>query len=183
MRFLRIFAASLALVALVGTTSAAPRDPIVGGAPMSAKKDIVENASASKDHTTLVKLVKAGGLVDTLASPGPFTVFAPTNQAFAKLPPGAVDNLTRPENKAQLQTVLTYHVVSGTFTSKDLAEKVKEGGGKAQLKTVQGEPLTIEKRGRTFEVVDAKGSTAIVTIPNVLQSNGIIHVIDAVLLP
>ena len=172
------------ILALATTANAAlAKNPIVGGAPMFANKNIVENASNSKDHTTLVAAVKAAGLADTLAGPGPFTVFAPTNEAFKKLPAGTVDNLLKPENKAQLQTVLTYHVVPGALTTKDIIEQIKAGAGKAQLKTVQGEPLTAELKGKTVEIVDTKGDKAHITVSNVMQSNGVIQVIDTVLLP
>ena len=155
----------------------------VGGAPMYPSKNIVQNAVNSKDHTTLVAAVKAAGLVDTLQSPGPFTVFAPTNEAFAKLPAGTVDTLLKPENKKSLTNVLTYHVVPGRLSAKDLMEKVKAGNGKAMLKTVEGEELTFaEKDGRLW-IWDAKGGSAQVTIRNVMQSNGVIHVIDTVILP
>jgi uncharacterized surface protein with fasciclin (FAS1) repeats len=155
----------------------------VGGAPMYPSKNIVQNAVNSKDHTTLVAAVKAAGLVDTLQSPGPFTVFAPTNEAFAKLPAGTVDTLLKPENKKSLTNVLTYHVVPGRLSAKDLMEKIRAGNGKAMLKTVEGEELTFaEKDGRLW-IWDAKGGSAQVTIRNVMQSNGVIHVIDTVLLP
>ena len=155
----------------------------VGGAPMYPSKNIVQNAVNSKDHTTLVAAVKAAGLVDTLQSPGPFTVFAPTNEAFAKLPAGTVDTLLKPENKKTLTNVLTYHVVPGRLSAKDLMEKIRAGNGKAMLKTVEGEDLTFaEKDGRLW-IWDAKGGSAQVTIRNVMQSNGVIHVIDTVLLP
>ncbi len=156
---------------------------MVGGAPMYPTKNIVENAVNSKVHTTLVAAVKAAGLVDTLEGPGPFTVFAPVNKAFAKLPKGTVDTLLKPENKDQLTAVLTYHVVPGKLTAADLAQQIKDGGGKAELKTVQGGTLTVTKKGRTFEITDAKGDVAHVTISDVLQSNGVIHVIDTVMLP
>ena len=155
----------------------------VGGAPMYPSKNIVQNAVNSKDHTTLVAAVKAAGLVDTLQSPGPFTVFAPTNEAFAKLPAGTVDTLLKPENKKSLTNVLTYHGVPGRLSAKDLMEKIRAGNGKAMLKTVEGEELTFaEKDGRLW-IWDAKGGSAQVTIRNVMQSNGVIHVIDTVLLP
>jgi uncharacterized surface protein with fasciclin (FAS1) repeats len=155
----------------------------VGGAPMYPSKNIVQNAVNSKDHTTLVAAVKAAGLVDTLQSPGPFTVFAPTNEAFAKLPAGTVDTLLKPENKKTLTNVLTYHVVPGRLSAKDLMEKIRAGNGKAMLKTVEGEELTFaEKDGRLW-IWDAQGGSAQVTIRNVMQSNGVIHVIDTVLLP
>ena len=156
---------------------------MVGGAPMYPSKNIVQNAVNSKDHTTLVAAVKAAGLVPTLESKGPFTVFAPTNEAFKKLPPGTVETLLKPENKKTLTNVLTYHVVPGRLTAKDLMEKVKAGGGKAMLKTVEGADLTFEMKDGKLWVIDAKGDTAQVTIRNVMQSNGVIHVIDTVMLP
>ena len=155
----------------------------VGGAPMYPSKNIVENAINSKDHTTLVAAVKAAGLVPTLQSPGPFTVFAPTNAAFAKLPKGTVDTLLKPENKEQLVGVLTYHVVAGRLSAKDLMDMAKKGGGKAKLKTVEGEDLWIEAKANTISITDAKGHVSKVTIQNVFQSNGVIHVVDSVLLP
>ena len=155
----------------------------VGGAPMYPSKNIVQNAVNSKDHTTLVAAVKAAGLVDTLQSPGPFTVFAPTNDAFAKLPAGTVDTLLKPENKKTLTNVLTYHVVPGRLSAKDLMAKIEEGHGKAMLKTVEGADLTFAMKDGKLWVIDAKGDTAQVTIRNVMQSNGVIHVIDTVLLP
>jgi uncharacterized surface protein with fasciclin (FAS1) repeats len=158
-------------------------DPMVGGAAMYPTKTIVENAVNSKDHTTLVAAVKAAGLVDTLSGPGPFTVFAPTNEAFAKLPAGTVDTLVKPENKEMLTKILTYHVVSGRYTASDLMKLVKAGGGKAMLTTVQGEPLTVTQKGRHLMVADRKGDIATVTIGDVIQSNGVIHVVDTVLTP
>ncbi|MFY9600819.1 MAG: fasciclin domain-containing protein [Pseudolabrys sp.] len=155
----------------------------VGGAPMYPSKNIVQNAVNSKDHTTLVAAVKAAGLVDTLQSPGPFTVFAPTNDAFAKLPAGTVDTLLKPENKKTLTNVLTYHVVPGRLTAKDLMEKIKAGNGKAMLRTVEGADLTFAEKDGKLWIWDAKGDSAQVTIRNVMQSNGVIHVIDTVLLP
>ena len=155
----------------------------VGGAPMYPSKNIVQNAVNSTDHTTLVAAVKAAGLVDTLQSAGPFTVFAPTNDAFAKLPAGTVDTLLKPENKKTLTNVLTYHVVSGRLTAKDLMEKIKAGNGKAMLKTVEGADLTFAEKDGKLWIWDAKGDSAQVTIRNVMQSNGVIHVIDTVLLP
>jgi uncharacterized surface protein with fasciclin (FAS1) repeats len=148
-----------------------------------SSKNIIQNAVNSKDNTTLVAAVKAAGLVDTLQGPGPFTVFAPTNAAFAHLPPGTVDSLLKPENKGQLTTVLTYHVVPGHLTTDDLKNAIKEGGGQAAFTTVQGEPLTITEKGRTFDITDSKGNTARITIADVLQSNGVIHVINKVLMP
>ncbi len=155
----------------------------VGGAPMYPSKTIVENAVNSKDHTPLVAAVKAAGLVETLQGKGPFTVFAPTNAAFTKLPAGTVDTLLKPENKAQLTGVLTYHVVPGKMTAQDLAAKVKEGGGTATLKTVQGETLTVTPSGNTLTITDKKGGKSTVSIADVMQSNGVIHVVDTVLLP
>jgi uncharacterized surface protein with fasciclin (FAS1) repeats len=156
----------------------------VGGAPMYPSKNIIQNAVNSKDHTTLVAAVKAAGLVDTLQGPGPFTVFAPTNEAFGKLPAGTVDNLLKPENKATLVKVLTYHVVPGRMTAVNLMKAVKDGEGSAKLKTVAGEDLWVKQAGPgKLTVTDAKGDVAMVTIGDVLQSNGVIHVIDTVLLP
>jgi uncharacterized surface protein with fasciclin (FAS1) repeats len=156
----------------------------VGGAPMYPSKNIIQNAVNSKDHTTLVAAVKAAGLVDTLQGPGPFTVFAPTNSAFAKLPAGTVDTLLKPENKATLTKVLTYHVVPGRMTAVNLMKAVKDGEGEAKLKTVAGDWLIVKQAGPgKLSVTDAKGDVAMVTIPDVLQSNGVIHVIDTVLLP
>jgi len=175
-------AMSISLGAM-GPAFAKEMTKIVGGAPMYPSKNIVQNAVNSKDHTTLVAAVKAAGLVPTLESPGPFTVFAPTNEAFAKLPAGTVETLLKPENKKTLTNVLTYHVVPGRLSAKDLMAKIKEGGGKAMLKTVEGEPLTFEQKDGKLWIKDAKGDTAQVTIRNVMQSNGVIHVIDTVLLP
>ena len=156
----------------------------VGGAPMYPSKNIVQNAVNSKDHTTLVAAVKAAGLVDTLQGPGPFTVFAPTNAAFGKLPAGTVDNLLKPENKDTLTKVLTYHVVPGRMTAVNLMKAVKDGEGEAKLKTVAGDWLMVKQAGPgKLSVTDAKGDVAMVTIADVLQSNGVIHVIDTVLLP
>jgi uncharacterized surface protein with fasciclin (FAS1) repeats len=156
----------------------------VGGAPMYPSKNIIQNAVNSKDHTTLVAAVKAAGLVDTLSGPGPFTVFAPTNEAFAKLPAGTVDTLLKPENKATLTKVLTYHVVPGRMTAVNLMKAVKDGEGEAHLKTVAGVDLVVKQAGPgKLTITDAKGDVAMVTIADVLQSNGVIHVIDTVLLP
>ena len=163
--------------------ASAEKDPMVGGAAMYPTKNIVENAVNSKDHTTLVAAVKAAGLVETLEGPGPFTVFAPTNEAFAKLPAGTVDTLLKPENIAQLKKILTYHVVAGKLTSKDIAKQIKAGGGKATLTTVEGGTLTAMMQGGKLVLTDEKGGTATVTIANVIQSNGVIHVIDAVMMP
>ena len=156
---------------------------MVGGAPMFPSKNIIQNAINSKDHTTLVAAVKAADLVNTLSGKGPFTVFAPTNDAFAKLPTGTVDTLLKPENKGQLTQVLTYHVVPGRLTAKDLMDAVQKGGGKAMFKTVEGDELTVEVKDGAIWVWDAKGDAAKITIKNVMQSNGVIHVIDTVLLP
>ena len=158
-------------------------NPMVGGAPMLASKDIVDNAVNSADHTTLVAAVKAADLVQTLKSKGPFTVFAPTNAAFDKLPAGTVDTLLKPENKAMLAKVLTYHVLAGKFDSKAIAKRIKAGHGKATFKTVSGGTLTATMNGDTLWLQDEKGGTSSVTIANVYQSNGVIHVVDTVLLP
>jgi uncharacterized surface protein with fasciclin (FAS1) repeats len=182
------FGANLAF----GTMASAPalaqqmsdKTVMVGGAPMYPSKNIIQNAVNSKDHTTLVAAVKAAGLVDTLEGPGPFTVFAPTNAAFAKLPDGTVATLLKPENKGTLTTVLTYHVVPGRMTAVSLMKAVKDGGGEAHLKTVAGEDLVVKQDGPgKLTVTDAKGDVANVTTADVLQSNGVIHVIDTVLLP
>ena len=157
--------------------------PMVGGAPMYPTKTIVENAVNSADHTTLVAAVKAAGLVDTLSGAGPFTVFAPTNDAFAKLPAGTVETLLKPENKAMLASVLTYHVVPGRITAADLMAAIKAGGGSARLTTVQGGTLTASTMGDMIMLVDGKGGIAHVTQANVMQSNGVIHVTDSVSLP
>ncbi len=150
---------------------------------MYPSKNIIENAVNSRDHTTLVAAVKAAGLVETLEGAGPFTVFAPTNQAFAALPAGTVQTLLKPENKDKLTSILTYHVVPGRLSEADLNAKIKEGGGKAMLKTVEGEDLTFERGAGHLWVVDSKGDKAEITIPNVMQSNGVIHVVNKVLLP
>ena len=186
MNFKKSFLAASAAAVLALTSfsaSAQTTDPQVGGADMYASKNIVENAMNSPIHTTLVAAVKAAGLVDTLESKGPFTVFAPTNDAFAKLPAGTVDTLLKPENKDQLVKVLTYHVVPGKVDSKKLMKDIKKGGGKAMLKTVQGEDLTFTMSGSSILITDAKGGTANITVADVYQSNGIIHVIDTVLMP
>jgi len=158
-------------------------NPMVGGAPMLATKDIIDNAVNSKDHTTLVAAVKAAGLVDTLKGAGPFTVFAPTNEAFDKLPKGTVDTLLKPENKDKLKAILTYHVVAGKHDAASIAKAIEEGKGKAMFKTVQGEDLTASMDGKDVILTDAKGGKSKVTIPNVMQSNGVIHVVDSVLMP
>jgi uncharacterized surface protein with fasciclin (FAS1) repeats len=175
---------SLAAAALALTSGiAAAKNPIVGGAAMYETKTIVENAANSKDHTTLVAAVKAAGLAETLSGAGPFTVFAPTNAAFAKLPAGTVDTLLKPENKAMLTGILTYHVVPGRLTATDIAAQAKANGGKAVLTTVQGAKLTVWEKDGSWYVSDAKGGTAKIGHADVLQSNGVIHVIDGVLLP
>jgi uncharacterized surface protein with fasciclin (FAS1) repeats len=155
----------------------------VGGAAMFPSKNIVENAVNSKDHTTLVAAVKAAGLVETLMSAGPFTVFAPTNAAFNLLPAGTVETLVKPENKGKLTGILTYHVVAGSLDTKVIDEKIKAGDGKAELSTVAGGKLWIMKKGKKYMLKDENGGMATVTIGNVYQSNGVIHVIDHVLLP
>jgi uncharacterized surface protein with fasciclin (FAS1) repeats len=155
----------------------------VGGAPMYPSKNIIQNAMNSKDHTTLVAAVKAAGLVDTLQGPGPFTVFPPTNTAFQKLPTGTVDSLLKPQMKEKLVAVLTYHVLPGRLTVKDLWDASNKGGGKAKFKTVEGEELTVEFKGQALTIRDTKGNASRVTVQNVFQSNGVIHVIDSVLMP
>ncbi|MDQ2746662.1 MAG: fasciclin domain-containing protein [Acidobacteriota bacterium] len=157
-------------------------NPMVGGAPMLATKNIIENASNSKDHTTLVAAVKAAGLVDTLEGTGPFTVFAPTNEAFDKLPKGTVDTLLKPESKDALKKVLTYHVVSGKMDAAAIAKAIEEGKGKATLKTVEGGELTAAMEGKDLILTDEKGGKSKVTIADVMQSNGVIHVVDTVLM-
>lgn len=174
---------SIASVAHVPVAAAADATVMVGGAPMYPTKNIVQNAVNSKDHTTLVAAVKAGGLVDTLSGPGPFTVFAPTNEAFAALPAGTVDSLLKPESKPTLVKVLTYHVVPGRYSASDLMKAVSDGGGKAKLKTVEGDMLTVMQKGDRLTVTDDKAGVANVTIGNVYQSNGVIHVVDKVLMP
>jgi len=179
------------LFALVAATAlaatgmlAANKNPMVGGQEMFPTKNIVENAVNSADHTTLVTAVKAAGLVDTLESPGPFTVFAPTNEAFGKLPVGAVENLLKPENLDSLKRVLTYHVLAGRLSASDLKKKIKDGNGTAELNTVEGGKLwaTLHE-GKHIMLKDEKGGTALVTIADVFQSNGVIHVIDTVVMP
>lgn len=172
-----------ALVLMAASVVLAATNPMVGGHEMLPSKNIVQNALNSDDHTTLVAAVKAAGLVDTLQGPGPFTVFAPTNEAFAKLPAGTVDTLLMTENKSTLSKVLTYHVVSGRMDSKDIAKAIKAGNGKAELTTVSGGKLWASMQGKDLILTDEKGGMAKVTIANVYQSNGVIHVIDTVLLP
>ncbi|MGS0756678.1 fasciclin domain-containing protein [Roseateles sp. GG27B] len=176
--------AAIALATAIGALSlSASAQVMVGGAAMYATKDIIDNAVNSKDHTTLVAAVKAAGLVETLKGPGPFTVFAPTNAAFAALPAGTVDTLLKPENKPTLTKILTYHVVAGKLDAAALTKAVMAGSGKATLKTVSGGTLTATAQGSTLVVTDESGGTARVTIADVMQSNGVIHVVDKVLLP
>jgi uncharacterized surface protein with fasciclin (FAS1) repeats len=182
MKIKLLSAAAIVALAVAGGAIAAG-DPVVGGAPMYANKNIIQNAVNSRDHTTLVAAMKAGGLVDTLQGAGPFTVFAPTNAAFAALPAGTVDTLLKPENKDTLDKILTYHVVAGRLDSRMLDQEITTGGGKAVLKTVQGEPLTVQGSGKNLMVTDEKGGTAHITIADVYQSNGVIQVVDKVLLP
>jgi uncharacterized surface protein with fasciclin (FAS1) repeats len=184
----------MAMVVGFGLTSVSAQDmkgdkmtkgdnPMVGGAAMYKTKDIVDNAVNSKDHTTLVAAVKAAGLVDTLKSKGPFTVFAPTNSAFDALPAGTVETVLKPENKALLTKILTYHVVAGNMDSKAIAKAIKKGNGKATFKTVSGGTLTAMMNGSALVLTDEKGGTSTVTIADVRQSNGVIHVVDTVLMP
>jgi uncharacterized surface protein with fasciclin (FAS1) repeats len=182
-----IVAVSIALAAAsiggIASAKMSSKNPIVGGAPMFPTQTIVQNASKAKNLTTLVAAVKAAGLVETLSSPGPFTVFAPTNAAFGKLPAGTVETLVKPENKDTLTTVLTYHVVAGRVTAADVIKAIKAGGGTASLTTVQGGTLTAQMQGSKLVLTDAKGGKSMVTIANVMQSNGVVHVIDSVLMP
>jgi uncharacterized surface protein with fasciclin (FAS1) repeats len=175
---------SAAFMALVfGVTSFAQKTVMVGGAAMYPSKNIIENAVNSKDHTTLVAAVKAAGLVETLQGKGPFTVFAPTNAAFAKLPMGTVETLLKPENIKMLQTILTYHVVAGKMNAADIAKAIKAGNGKAKLKTVSGGTLTAWMKGKKLYITDENGTMSQITIADVNQSNGVIHVVDTVVLP
>jgi uncharacterized surface protein with fasciclin (FAS1) repeats len=182
MKMRKTFAAAAALLLVSGVAIAAG-EKMVGGAAMYPNKTIVENASQSKDHTTLVAAVKAAGLVDTLSGKGPFTVFAPTNAAFDALPKGTVETLLKPENKGQLTKVLTYHVLPGKHSAKQVMDAVKKGNGKAMMKTVEGGELTFMQDGGKLWVADASGNKASVTIADVDQSNGVVHVVDKVLLP
>ena len=183
------FLAGVAVIALaygtaLSTPSLAEKTVMVGGAEMFPSKNIIQNAVNSQDHTTLVAAVKAAGLVDTLSGPGPFTVFAPTNRAFEKLPDGTVPTLLKPENKGKLTSILTYHVVPGTLTAQDLWDMVDKMGGKAELKTVNGQSLWIKRvSDKHLAVYDPEGHAGRITISNVLQSNGVIHVIDNVVQP
>ncbi|UMY64705.1 MULTISPECIES: fasciclin domain-containing protein [unclassified Flavobacterium] len=178
-----ISAFAVATVLFTAQMATAQNNPQVGGAPMYATKNIVENAVNSKDHTTLVAAVKAAGLVETLQSKGPFTVFAPTNAAFDKLPKGTVETLVKPENKATLTKVLTYHVLAGKYDSKAIAAAIKAGNGTAVFTTVEGGKLKAMMSGKNLVLVDEKGGRSIVTIADVYQSNGVIHVIDTVVMP
>jgi uncharacterized surface protein with fasciclin (FAS1) repeats len=174
----------LAIMTLSAVSAlAGSKNPMVGGQEMYPTKDIIDNAVNSADHTTLVAAVKAAGLVDTLKGPGPFTVFAPTNEAFAKLPAGTVDTLLKPENKDALTKILTYHVVAGRLSALDLKKQIKAGNGQAELKTVSGGTLIAMMQGKNIVLKDEKGDVSTITIPNVFQSNGVIHVIDTVVLP
>jgi uncharacterized surface protein with fasciclin (FAS1) repeats len=178
--------AALAFAAVAATPTLAQmkeQTVTVGGAPMYPSKNIIQNAVNSKDHTTLVAAVKAAGLVETLQGSGPFTVFAPTNAAFAKLPAGTVDSLLKPEAKEKLVAVLTYHVLPGRYSIKDLWDASNKAKGKVKMKTVEGEELTFEFKGQALTIWDSKGNASRVTIQNVFQSNGVIHVVDNVLLP
>jgi uncharacterized surface protein with fasciclin (FAS1) repeats len=177
------FTIAAAGLAIMATPAAYAGNPMVGGAAMYPTKSIVQNAVNSKDHTTLVAAVTAAGLVDTLAGQGPFTVFAPTNAAFGKLPAGTVETLVKPENKGTLTKILTYHVVPGRYTAADVAMLAEQNGGTATLKTVEGESLSVMKSGSGLVIVDSKGGRSNITIANVMQSNGVIHVVDSVLMP
>jgi uncharacterized surface protein with fasciclin (FAS1) repeats len=184
------FAAAMSLATLGGAVLSSAFAPAfaemtveVGGAPMYPSKNIIENAVNSKDHTTLVAAVKAAGLVETLQGDGPFTVFAPVNKAFEKLPKGTVETLLKPENKVTLTAVLTYHVIPGRISAADFIAAIKKGGGQAMYMTVEGEELTVRQNGRRLEIIDAKGNKSFVTIADVNQKNGVIHVVDSVLLP
>lgn len=183
MNIIKSIVVAFFLFGAVANVNAQTKTVTVGGAPMYPTKDIVDNAVNSKDHTTLVAAVKAAGLVETLKSAGPFTVFAPTNAAFDMLPKGTVENLLKPENKSTLSAVLTYHVVAGKYDAKALAALIKKGNGKATLKTVQGENLYFKMDGNSIQVWDEKGGKAMVTISDVYQKNGVIHVVDKVLMP
>jgi uncharacterized surface protein with fasciclin (FAS1) repeats len=184
MKSIKTFGLLLASALLVNVSFAQSEKTVeVGGAPMYPSKNIVENAANSKDHTTLVAAVKAAGLVETLESAGPFTVFAPTNAAFDKLPKGTVETLVKPENKDKLTAILTYHVLSGRMDSRSLARMIKDGNGTAELKTVQGGKLWVMMKGKMIMLKDENGGMATVTIKDVYQSNGVIHVIDTVVMP
>lgn len=180
---LAMVALSFALSGKVTAQMMKEKTVMVGGAPMYPSKNIIENAVNSKDHKTLVAAVKAAGLVETLEGKGPFTVLAPTDAAFSKLPKGSVENLVKPENKAMLTSILTYHVLAGRYSAKEIWAAVKAENGKSMMKTVQGEELTFWTKGKDLYIKDAKGNSAKVTIADVNQSNGVIHVIDTVLMP
>ena len=181
---IRLVSATAVVALTLGAGAIAAMDPMVGGAPMYDTKNIIQNAVNSKDHTTLVAAVKAAGLVTTLESPGPFTVFAPTNEAFGALPAGTVDALLKPENKAQLTQRLTYHGGPGRYDAMSLDHAIKTTpGGRVSLKTAEGELLIATEIGNTLTITDQKGNTARVTVPDVYQSNGVIMVIDKVLMP
>jgi uncharacterized surface protein with fasciclin (FAS1) repeats len=181
----RILAASLLAIAVtfMAVTAQGQKDPMVGGSAMYPTKNIIQNVVDSKDHNTFVAAVKAGGLLGTLEGPGPFTVFAPTNEAFAKLPAGTVDTLLKPENRDTLVKILTYHVVPGRVSAKNLKKLIKKGHGKATIKTALGEDLIAAVVGGKIVLTDAKGGASTVTIADVFQSNGVIHVVDTVLMP
>jgi uncharacterized surface protein with fasciclin (FAS1) repeats len=184
MKHLKFAALFLGAALLVNSASAqSEKTVMVGGAAMYPSKNIIENAAKSKDHTTLVAAVKAAGLVETLQGAGPFTVFAPTNAAFNKLPKGTVETLVKPENKETLTKILTYHVVAGKLDSKAIAAAINAGGGKAEVKTVSGGTLTATMKGKSLVLTDEKGGTSMVTIKDVYQSNGVIHVINTVVMP
>ncbi len=180
----KMFILAIALVAsAISTTSLAQSTKMVGGAEMYPTKDIVDNAVNSKDHTTLVAAVKAAGLVETLKSEGPFTVFAPTNAAFDKLPAGTVGTLVKPENKAMLTSILTYHVLAGRYSAADISKAIKAGKGTAEFKTVNGGKIWAMMNGKSLVLKDETGATSMVTIGDVFQKNGVIHVIDSVIMP
>ena len=183
MTLARISTIALAALTLATVTTYAAKNPIVGGKEMFPNKNIIENAVNSADHTTLVAAVKAAGLVETLQGTGPFTVFAPTNAAFAKLPAGTVDTLLKPENKSTLTKVLTYHVVAGRLSSVDLKKQIKAGNGTATLRTVSGGTLWAMVDGNDVMLKDEKGGMAMISQANVFQSNGVIHVLDTVVMP
>lgn len=183
MKLVKVFAFFLGAALFTNAVNAQEKTVNVGGAPMYPSKNIIENAVNSKDHTTLVAAVKAAGLVETLQGAGPFTVFAPTNEAFDKLPKGTVENLVKTENKALLTKILTYHVVAGRYDAKAIGDLIKAGNGKATLKTVSGGTLTFMMKGPKIIITDEKGGMSTITIKNVYQSNGVIHVIDTVVMP
>lgn len=183
MKTLKLVFSMISLLAVSQVSFAQEKTVMVGGAAMYPSKNIIENAVNSKDHTTLVTAVKAAGLVETLSGAGPFTVFAPTNKAFGKLPAGTVETLVKPENKATLTGILTYHVVAGKVMAADLVKMIKDGNGKATVKTVAGGTLTAMMKGKKVVLTDEKGGMSTVTIANVNQSNGVIHVVDTVLMP